>query len=212
MVVTVVITPIAISVFIVIVAALNLILDFDFVEAGVYADRQPAHALEFMAEAVRDGKLVIPIGLKSPLSRVVRRVAGNRDASANRRNLQDPAALLPTHQRNGSSRRVNQSVKASVNHSLEVARGHLLERRELPISGIIHQHVKPSESVHGPTALPPAPQPHPSHPTPSRVHSHCTSPPDRAVAPGDVPLQSNDVPQPARLRNIAAETAPAARY
>src|SRR6266446_10668149 len=83
-----------------------------------------------------------------PLGRVIRRIARNRVAATDRRHLKDVTAFLLTHHRHRGARCVHHAVKACVHDRLEVLRTHLLERRKLPITGIVNEHIQPSESVH----------------------------------------------------------------
>src|SRR3984893_2771764 len=72
-----------------------------------------------------------------PFGRVIRRIAGNRKATTDRRYLKDVTALLPAHHWHDGACCVHHAVKACVHDSLEVLRTHLLERRKLPITSII---------------------------------------------------------------------------
>src|SRR5216683_206307 len=83
-----------------------------------------------------------------PLGRVIRRITGNREATTDRGHLKDVTAPPLAHHWHGRSCCVHHAVEACVHHSLEVLRTHLLERRKLPITGIVDQHIQPSESVH----------------------------------------------------------------
>src|SRR5258706_15154565 len=83
-----------------------------------------------------------------PLGRVIRSIAGNRQATTDRRYLKDVTALLFAHHWYGRARCVNDAVEACVHDSLEVLPPHLLERSKLPITGIVDQHVQPTERVH----------------------------------------------------------------
>src|SRR6267143_3093793 len=83
-----------------------------------------------------------------PLGRVIGRIAGNREATTDRRHLKDVTAFLLTHHRHGGACCVHHAVKACVHDRLEVLRTHLLEGRKLPIACVIHQNVQPPECVH----------------------------------------------------------------
>src|SRR6266852_4115421 len=83
-----------------------------------------------------------------PLGRVVRRIARNGVAATDRRYLKDVTAFLLTHHRHRGACCVHYAVKACVHDRLEVLRTHLLERRKLPITGIVDQNVEPPEGVH----------------------------------------------------------------
>src|SRR6202011_4116747 len=83
-----------------------------------------------------------------PLGRVIRRIARNSVATADRRHLKDVAAFLLTHPRHRGACCLHHAVKACVHDRLEVVRTHLLERRKLPITGIVNQDVQPPEGVH----------------------------------------------------------------
>src|SRR6266850_2261502 len=76
-----------------------------------------------------------------PLGRVIRRIAGNREATTDRGHLKDVTAFLLAHHWYSGARCVNGAVKACVHDSLEVFRTHLLERRKLSITGIVDQHI-----------------------------------------------------------------------
>ena len=94
------------------------------------------HAIEsFRGEAV------------GPLRRVVLRIAGNRQTAPDGRHLKDIAALLPAHHRDGGAGGVHNAVKASIHHCLEVFRAHLLERRNLSVTGIIDEDIQPPEGL-----------------------------------------------------------------
>src|SRR3979411_2435711 len=69
-----------------------------------------------------------------PLSRVIRRIAGNREAATDRRHLKDVTALLLAHDWHGSACCVHHAIKACVHDRLEVLCTHLLEWRKLPIT------------------------------------------------------------------------------
>src|SRR5882762_8952104 len=83
-----------------------------------------------------------------PLGRVIRRIAGNREATTDRRHLKDVTALLLAHYWHGGACCVHHAVKACVHDSPEILRAHLLERRKLPITSIVDQHIQPPEGVH----------------------------------------------------------------
>src|SRR5260370_6727548 len=85
-----------------------------------------------------------------PLGRVVRRIARNGVAATDRRHLKDVTALLLTHHRHRGACCVHYAVKACVHDRLEVLRTHLLERRKLPITGIVDEHIQPPEGVYRP--------------------------------------------------------------
>src|SRR6266850_809708 len=72
-----------------------------------------------------------------PLGRVIRRIAGNREATTDRGHLKDVTALLSAHYGDAGARCVHHAVKAGVHDGLEVLRTHLLERRKLPVAGIV---------------------------------------------------------------------------
>src|ERR1700730_5828969 len=83
-----------------------------------------------------------------PLGCVIRRIAGNREATTDRGNLKDMTALLLTHHWHGGARGVHHAVKACVHDRLKVLCTHLLKRRKLPITGIVDQNIQPTEGVH----------------------------------------------------------------
>ena len=83
-----------------------------------------------------------------PLGRVIRRIAGNPAATAGRRHLKDVTALLLAHHWHGRARCVDDAVEACVHNSLKILPAHLLERRKLPITSVVHQNVQPPEGVH----------------------------------------------------------------
>src|ERR1700738_2460970 len=81
-----------------------------------------------------------------PLGRVIWRIAAVSNAATDRRNLKDVTALLFAHYRYGGARCVNHAVETRVHDRLEVLRAYLLERRNLPITGIVDQDIQPPES------------------------------------------------------------------
>src|SRR5258708_6684260 len=81
-----------------------------------------------------------------PLGRVIWRIAAVSDAATDRRHLKDVTALLLAHYRYGGTRCVNHAVETRVRDRLEVLRAYLLERRNLPITGIVDQDIQPPES------------------------------------------------------------------
>ena len=83
----------------------------------------------------------------SPLRRVVRRIAGNRQAASDGRHLKDVAALLFAHHRDSGAGGVHNAVEASIHHCLKVFRTHLLERRKLSETGIIDEDIQPPEAL-----------------------------------------------------------------
>src|ERR1700681_770676 len=83
-----------------------------------------------------------------PLGRVIWRIAAVSDAATDRRPLKDVTALLFAHYRYGGARCVNHAVETRVHDRLEVLRAYLLERRKVPITGIVDQDIQPSEGVH----------------------------------------------------------------
>src|ERR1700731_920913 len=84
----------------------------------------------------------------SPLGRVIRRVAGNPEATADRRHLKDVTALLLAHHRSGGTGGVHHPAKARVHDGLEILRTHLLERCNLPVTSIVDEHVQTPEALH----------------------------------------------------------------
>src|SRR6266404_6836010 len=84
----------------------------------------------------------------SPLGRVIRRISGNREATTDRRHLKDVTAFLLAHHWYRGACCVHHAVKACVHDGLEILRTHLLEGRNLPITGIVDQHVQTPEGVH----------------------------------------------------------------
>src|SRR5580658_4185587 len=83
----------------------------------------------------------------SPFRRVVRRIAGNCQAAPDGRHLKDIAALLSAHHRDRGASGVHNAVEASIHHCLEVFRTHLLERRNLSVTGIIDEYIQPPEAL-----------------------------------------------------------------
>src|SRR4029077_1528663 len=72
-----------------------------------------------------------------PLGRVIWRIAGNPEATADRRHLKDVTALLLAHHRHGGTRGVHDPVKARVHDGLEILRTYLLERCNLSVTSIV---------------------------------------------------------------------------
>src|SRR5258706_380173 len=83
-----------------------------------------------------------------PLGRVIWRISAVCNAATHRRHLKYVTALLLAHYRYGGARCVNHAVEARVHNRLEVLSAHLLERRNLPISGVIDEYVQTPERVH----------------------------------------------------------------
>src|SRR6266481_5731635 len=78
-----------------------------------------------------------------PLGRVIRRIAGNREPTTDRRYLKDVTALLLAHHWHGGARGVHHAIEARVHDGLEVLRTHLLEWSKLAVTSIVDQHVQP---------------------------------------------------------------------
>jgi hypothetical protein len=57
--------------------------------------------------------------------------------------------LLLSHHRNRSATRIHHTVQARIDDSLKILRTHLLKRRQLPITGVVHQNIQPPISVDG---------------------------------------------------------------
>jgi hypothetical protein len=68
---------------------------------------------------------------------MIRRIASNRNAAADRRHLKNVAVLLLPHHWQRGPCRILDAVEARIHDSLEIFRAHLLERRKLPISGVV---------------------------------------------------------------------------
>src|SRR5260221_12539278 len=83
----------------------------------------------------------------SPLGRVIRRISGNREATADRGHLKDVTAFLLPHHWYRGARCVHHAVKAGVHDSLEVLRAHPPEWRKLSTACVIHQNVKRTKGV-----------------------------------------------------------------
>jgi hypothetical protein len=80
---------------------------------------------------------------------VIRRVAGDGDATAYGRHLKNVSAVLLTHDREGGARGVDDAVKACVHDGLKVFGAHLLEGGKLAVSGVIDEDVEAPEGVEG---------------------------------------------------------------
>jgi hypothetical protein len=80
---------------------------------------------------------------------MVRCAARKRQATAHRRYLKDAAALLLSHDRQGSAGHVDYTVEISVNDRLESLRAQLLEWRNIAVARVIHHHIEMPEGIHG---------------------------------------------------------------
>src|ERR1700733_15334497 len=83
----------------------------------------------------------------SPLRCMVRRAARSGQAAADRRYLEDAAALLLAHERHGRAGDVNHTVEVGIHHRLEPLGAQLLERRDIAIPGVIHYNVETTKRV-----------------------------------------------------------------
>src|SRR5258708_4586305 len=83
-----------------------------------------------------------------PLGRVIRRVAGNREATTDRRHLKDVTAFLLAHHWYSGARCVNGAVKACVHDSPEVFRTHLLQPPKLSITRIFPPNIPSPKPLH----------------------------------------------------------------
>src|SRR5258706_2255046 len=83
-----------------------------------------------------------------PLGRMIRRIAGNREATTDRRHLEDVTALLLAHHWHGGTCGIHHAIEAGVDDSLEVLRTHLLERCKLPITRNAYTNIESSEGIH----------------------------------------------------------------
>ena len=87
--------------------------------------------------------------LDTPFGRRVRAATDRADASSDGRELEDPARSLASHHRDSRLGQVHDAKEIGLKLGAEVLHGRVLDRGEVPIAGVVDQHIEAAEDVNG---------------------------------------------------------------